>query len=161
MPKKDLGRHTREVHEKIKNHACNIFCKAFSRAVHLSDHLKYEHLKPNEKLNCDICGEHFSQNGFLKLHIERKHEGKLRHFCHICDKRFQAKKALSEHISSIHEYTKKYKCDICHDAFSHKHTLRNHLKSAHGEALKCHKCDKTFTDRKNFINHNIIAHEII
>ena len=66
--------HIKAVHERLKNHKCDLCDKAFSQASSLKTHIigVHERLK-NHK--CDICDKAFSLLNNLKIHIKIIHEG--------------------------------------------------------------------------------------
>ena len=60
------------VHEKQKDHKCNVCGKAFYHKSNLSFHVTTVHLK-QRNYKCEDCGKLFSQSGNLRKHVEKNH----------------------------------------------------------------------------------------
>ena len=70
--KRDLKRHIKNVHGKIKDNACRFCDKLFGRKDMLKRHIKLVHDKINDQ-TCQFCGNSFGHRALLLRHIRRVH----------------------------------------------------------------------------------------
>ena len=126
-----LNRHISQVHDKIKEFACqeNDCDAVFSQKQALDKHIKTVHL--GEKIfQCHYCDNWYSQSGNLKVHIETVHEKKKAFWCEICQKGISAKRAYEDHLAS-HSEKKEKICSICQKAFKTQTNVNRHVKAMH------------------------------
>ena len=90
ISRKDVKRHIKAVHEKIKDHICK------------------------------ECGFAFSRMSSLKMHIHDVHKKIRNHACDKCGAAFARKLALKTHIHSVHDRIKNHVCSYCGFATSQK-----------------------------------------
>ena len=91
------------------------------------------------KFKCQICNSGYNMEGYLKRHIEEKHnEAKQIFDCPECEKKLTSKRNLENHIVNFHRTCKQCKPS---KSFSTKEELISH-KSIH---TYCKECD---TDMK-------------
>ena len=67
-----LYRHTKIVHEGLKNYKCDLCDKAFSQLSNVKAHIKSVH-EGIKNHKCDFCEKAFSEHGTLKRHISSFH----------------------------------------------------------------------------------------
>ena len=142
----NLKKHTRLIHEGIKDYKCELCGKEFAKKESLKNHTKnvHEGAKDIEKtsmakdhnnaihdekkvVSCDICGKTFSRPDSLKIHIRAVHEeikNLKNHKCESCDKCFSTLSKLLSHIKVIHEGIKEHKCELCEREFGRKESLK-------------------------------------
>ena len=81
--------------------------------------------------------------------------------CRFCNKLFSTKGNKEHHEKYLHKRDpaskSAYFCKLvdtaCEKAFSSKTSLRYHQLRTHGKTLHCDKCQKEFTDWKEFVKH--------
>lgn len=151
-----LLRHVKEVHEKVRNHLCNICHKWFVNRPTLEDHLRshsgerpfvchqcglmfksksslYQHSKTHSDILphvCVYCRKGFRRRQELIAHTST-HTNEKKHICEKCGKGFRTRSELQRHIV-VHSDEKPFSCLICNLNFSQKRYLKNHVKSRHG-----------------------------
>ncbi|XP_059483790.1 zinc finger protein 208-like [Neocloeon triangulifer] len=105
----------------------------------LLGHKKLLH-ENNISLVCEICGQIFTSENSLKIHMYRHSEMEFN--CGHCDYKSHRKLYLEKHIER--HMTKKVKCSICGASVLY---LKNHLKKSHGpkQTFQCSICDKTIS----------------
>ena len=95
----DFKRHINNVHERLKNH------------------------------KCDLCDKNFGYSQTLKRHIESVYERMKKHKCKLCEKAFSQVADLKRHINSVHERLRNHKCNQCGRVFNQEWILRITLTS--------------------------------
>ena len=90
----------------------------------LENHLKI-HNKPNEELECDICGVKFKLSRNFKRHYLAHIEAKTFN-CSSCGRSFNSKQHLRRH-EAIHD-NRQYLCSGCGKEFSVKDYYHIHRK---------------------------------
>ena len=132
--KSDLKRHIKAVHNKIKDH------------------------------HCDVCEASFSTNGDLKVHIKRAHLKIKDHHCPDCKVSFCTGYELKRHIKTIHLKIKDHHCPNCDYTSSKNANLQRHITtctgpnytSMSGLEMRCKEAltDLGFIEDKDYIyNH--------
>ena len=109
--------------------------------------------------HCQSCDKSFTEERFLKAHVESSHK-KVRHACHLCDKDFSQKSVLSRHIKTVHDVISKQCCVTCGLTFSQKNILVRHIKTVHNK-LKTHMCSdcgKMFREARELKRHFDAVH---
>ena len=129
--------HIKEVHERIKNHKCDLCNRSFSRSFVLKTHQEKVHQIGNkfkENTKCDKCGKPFTN---LMKHLNTIHKpNRAKDInCFHCSKSFYETAHLNSHVREVHERTKEYKCDTCGKLFSRNFLLKTHQ-------MKIHKNEK-------------------
>ena len=81
-------KHVKHVHDKIREHICEIFAKAFFPSSDLNKH-RGSHTE-EKNFPCQICGQSYTTKQYLIVHT-RQHTGDE------CGKAFADKSALSNH----------------------------------------------------------------
>ena len=125
--KKNLGKHMKYVHEKVKNFCCEICSKTFGRTEHLKRHIEDMHEEHGENLhNCEQCDSSFRKEDQLKVHIRYVHDNEKNFVCDTCAKPFPRKASLDRHIADIHEQSGSNACQFCEKRFYKPHALKIH-----------------------------------
>jgi uncharacterized Zn-finger protein len=97
--KGDLNRHIKSVHDKIKDHECDLCEFKCSNKSDLTTHIKVVHDKIKDH-ECVDCGYTFSNKGTLKQHIKQIHTKIKDHECDLCDFKCSLKSTLTRHIKT-------------------------------------------------------------
>ena len=163
-----LKDHVKEVHEKVKDHHCEMCDKSFSRSNLLKSHIKISHEKI-KNYNCASCDYKSAYLLGLKKHYLLKHTNIKReknHKCERCGKCFYSLKDLKTHVNEVHENIRNHQCPNCQKWFSRNYILKLHIKNVHennGKVLntksyKCYICDKKFGNDNNLQKHMSTIH---
>ena len=115
LAKVNLKRHIRTVHEKQKDHKCDLCGKEYFAKKRLNEHIKRDHDKIRDE-KCNQCGKNFFTKDILKKHIgythnkdgnQRDHNKQIAKFfeCEFCGKSF-TKNGIQKHIKTVHEGSK-------------------------------------------------------
>lgn len=179
-----LNRHTRTVHEKIRQYSCDLCDKSFQHKSHLlahqsvhsqgirafrceicslsfktepvlANHLKLHTTIPNHI--CDICGSKFKSTTYLKIHKE-SHATTRTFSCDTCGKSFKTSKTLKDH-ERTHEQSEPVDCHVCGKKLKNKLTLKNHLRDHFTPGVACLACGKTFSNKHVLKDHIAAQHE--
>ncbi|KAJ6641733.1 Transcription factor grauzone [Pseudolycoriella hygida] len=121
-------------------------------------HIQY-HLDPN-LFRCDQCGKQFSDERFLKAHIENHEPLNLRAFkCDLCPKSFTREFKLISHKEFVHCPVQ---CDDCGMSFLSRSKLSTHIKNAHQPKVEttriCDICGKSFANKYVIETHMKAKH---
>ncbi|XP_035221795.1 zinc finger protein 2 homolog isoform X2 [Stegodyphus dumicola] len=103
---------------------CDICNLTFKRKYNLTLH-KIKH-EGSENLECNMCGNIFPKNRFLR-HV-MVHTGERPHVCNICGRGFRLNRDLKQH-SFTHTGEKPYACDFCGRRFLDKSARRKHYQT--------------------------------
>lgn len=121
----------------------------------------------DEKLvvsNSDPCTINTTSLERLKNPIVPIETRKLRAYtCDHCKMTIYGKTRLKKHIVQVHG-TGTHKCEECKKVYKCQSYLRQHIQTVHksdGQNHFCTLCQKVFKNRKNFYDHNYIAHTVI
>ena len=92
------------------------------------------------------------------MKIKQDNENK-EHKCNECDIKFDYKKFLTVHLRDKHGVNEYANCEMCFKEVKKSH-LNRHIKNQHfGVASSCDECGKTYSSRKNLINHQSASHK--
>ena len=147
-----LREHIRNVHERVKDFACEYCGFRCGRKGNMKAHMQ-THLN-ERKHKCHLCGKGFNWPQSLKSHISDVHE-RIRNFtCDICGKSWARKPNMIAHRKS-HSTVRMYKCKRCGEAFISVQLRREHLNSAHEKlTFTCEFCGKVF-NRKDLLTRHV------
>ena len=133
--------------------ACDICDKTFYDERGLTTHKATIHEK-RFVCTCDLCGQQFTKQDNLKIHIQQYHlNQKVK--CNICDKEFKTEKNLSRH-ALVH--LAKTMCTLCGISVR---KIDDHMAIAHntGEVkYRCDKCGKGFMSTSAMKQHDMNVH---
>ena len=171
--KKNLNRHIKEVHMKIKA------LKTQEKQVHLlekpesniekvtsfvednydvTENSKIDEFK-KKKMNSDIDRE-LKAISYKKSRPNKS--GNKPYECPICQKIIAgySNSNLKRHIETVHEKKKEYKCKICPIKFASINALFNHMEEEHMQikALKSKDCNKNFSRERDMETHEKKVH---
>lgn len=112
-----------------------------------------EKLEPFSCRETPRCKRSFLTESGLRKHILNYHEGEKKYSCDICRKRFylKTKKLIHE---KIHE-KKAIICPICGQEKRDLYRLQLHHQQLHiTEGSNCHRCERSFANRRDLRIHN-------
>lgn len=145
-----LSRHIREVHDRIKNHACDICGRRFANSNARNDHRRIH--TGERPCVCHLCGKAFKTKASLFVH-SKFHSDVFPHPCPQCDKRFRRRQQLNIHILH-HTGEKPHTCRFCGKSFRLSKTLKDHtLIHTNKETFECVICGKHFAQERYLKNH--------
>lgn len=173
---KGLIRHTRHLHENVREHVCLLCEKSFSTS---SDLKKHSFTHKQEQIPCEICGKIFQNVLNLKQHLRyycwdslgsiyyidfflyRIHtEPKFK--CNIdgCDKGFYFQSHLNDHQTK-HSNQKNFICHICKKSFFLAKSLQRHFHTHKTHKLVCDipGCSSDFSRKDTYRRHIISSHK--
>ena len=78
------------------------------------------------------CQKRFYNSTLLKIHVDFVHKKIKKFQCKMCKKRFSMNTTLIQHVQSIHEKIK-HKCNFCKEEFSQRGNVSRHMKLVHGK----------------------------
>ena len=158
-----LLNHIAVVHEgknPIK-HICPICGKQFRKTQNYKAH--YQAHLFGKAFSCDMCGNSFQQECFLKTHkmyscknsptIERPNK---QFQCQLCEKVYSDNRGLQDHIMIVHEGKKdNFVCEICSKSFSRRTSLAAHklLHTGEYKVYHCDNCSASFKDKRYLVRH--------
>ena len=124
---------------------------------------------------CIDCFEEFQTRPLLQNHMWKYHENIKKHVCKFCDKSFEKLSKLTAHVTKVHkdEAGKSVvSCNFCELSFENIQQARRHTVKKHMDQIiykiptkdeiqnekkcvhKCFTCEKVFTSRSSFNEHN-------
>ncbi|XP_028908899.1 zinc finger protein 236 isoform X2 [Ornithorhynchus anatinus] len=153
---------------------CPVCNKKFSRVASLKAHIMLH--EKEENLICSECGDEFTLQSQLSLHMEEHRQelvGSQSHTCKACKKEFEASSQLKEHmkthykirVSKTRSYNRNvdrsgftYSCPHCGKTFQKPSQLTRHIRIHTGERpFKCSECGKAF-NQKGALQTHMIKH---
>jgi len=158
--KRNLVRHFKSVHEKIKSSECSLCSKTFATKDELTRHVRCVHDKI-KLYKCQLCPESYGRKDYLTKHFQAVHENLKKFECKVCFMLFSMQSNLIRHTKIVHEKLKLHKCDICSKSFGTNGELTKHVMSVHEKVkpFKCEKCPLTFSRKPNLAQHVLAVHE--
>ena len=207
--KSNLNTHIKSVHENVQ-YNCDKCDKSFSLKHHLKHHI--ESIHENVQYICDKCDKSYSWKASLEEHIKSVHksnnsdqsevepkafkkvkipsmkktkvsekrsrenpwnqdidptDGIIKYKCEDCGEFFITGSGIRKHTAIIHQNAERgkpkhtgYNCDKCDKSFSQKANFIAHIKSVHENVrYKCDKCNKNFTQKGNLDTHVKSVHD--
>ncbi|XP_064006194.1 zinc finger protein 236 isoform X3 [Pogoniulus pusillus] len=153
---------------------CPVCNKKFSRAASLKAHIMLH--EKEENLICSECGDEFTLQSQLSIHMEEHRQelaGSRIHSCKSCKKEFETSSLLKEHmkshykirLSNTRSYNRNidrsgftYSCPHCGKTFQKPSQLTRHVRIHTGERpFKCSECGKAF-NQKGALQTHMIKH---
>nr|XP_054931101.1 uncharacterized protein LOC126538992 [Dermacentor andersoni] len=108
---------------------------------------------PGRCHECNVCGQRFTRNQYLKDH-QVLHTGEKPYACSICGRKFAQRNGLLNH-QRIHTAEMRYSCELCPSKFCKKASFDRH-KQLHASGVQlyhCHECSKVFESRTKLSQH--------
>ncbi|XP_053103138.1 zinc finger protein 236 isoform X2 [Hemicordylus capensis] len=154
--------------------SCPVCNKKFSRVASLKAHIMLH--EKEENLICSECGDEFTLQSQLALHMEEHRQeltGNKTHICKTCKKEVETSSQLKEHmkthykirVSNTRSYNRNidrsgftYSCPHCGKTFQKPSQLTRHVRIHTGERpFKCSECGKAF-NQKGALQTHMIKH---
>ncbi|KAM7126021.1 zinc finger protein 236 isoform 3-T3 [Molossus nigricans] len=153
---------------------CPVCNKKFSRVASLKAHVMLH--EKEENLICSECGDEFTLQSQLALHMEEHRQelaGGRAHTCKACRRELETAAQLKEHMkhhykiraASARSYNRNvdrsgftYSCPHCGKTFQKPSQLTRHVRIHTGERpFKCSECGKAF-NQKGALQTHMIKH---
>ncbi|XP_006874610.1 PREDICTED: zinc finger protein 236 [Chrysochloris asiatica] len=153
---------------------CPVCNKKFSRVASLKAHIMLH--EKEENLICSECGDEFTLQSQLAIHMEEHRQelaGRQTHTCKACKKEFETPAQLKEHVKTHYKirvsgprsYNRNidrsgftYSCPHCGKTFQKPSQLTRHIRIHTGERpFKCSECGKAF-NQKGALQTHMIKH---
>jgi len=166
--KSGLLRHVQNKHEE-RTYPCDLCDYEARDRFTLKSHLIAKHRQSGPENSsegqdmyfCAECEYQSSNKNYLKLHIEKIHQGIRRYRCPQCDYKTNRQTYLYSHLLTIHE-GRRFKCDLCDFQTVQMDALHAHIRSFHDGQfpLSCDydKCNFQTTREQYLLNHELIKH---
>ncbi|XP_030743152.1 zinc finger protein 236 [Echinops telfairi] len=153
---------------------CPVCNKKFSRVASLKAHIMLH--EKEENLICSECGDEFTLQSQLAIHLEEHRQelaSRRTHLCKACKKELETAAQLKEHmkthckirVSGTRSYNRNidrsgftYSCPHCGKTFQKPSQLTRHVRIHTGERpFKCSECGKAF-NQKGALQTHMIKH---
>ena len=118
-----MKNHIKHVHDRIREHICEVCAKGFATSCDLNTHRRTHTGEKN--FPCHICGQSYSTKQYLQIHT-RQHTGEKPHCCEECGKAFADPSALRNHQKQ-HQTNQPVACEVCGKTFKIKKNLKSHM----------------------------------
>lgn len=150
-----LRSHFRRFHGK-NFFTCDICKRQFCSKFEVREHILTEHMHV-KLFVCNVCGKVSKSRSLHRVHNET--HAKKKYLCNLCGKEFSQSAGLCIHVRNAHSENKSFPCRFCGKVFSRSVSRYTH-EYAHKnpEALTCHICKHTFTQRSALNTHNKSRH---
>ena len=156
-----------EKHYKMKHGIIKYICTKCIDFVSESKESLFEHLredhKPNQIIECKLCGFVTKMKDTMKSHHANRHEKPI-HFCGCCGCLYFSSDMsdISEHMKDQHdighgEAQTEFKCDHCGKLFGDSLSLNRH-KSIHNRIIECDECGYEAVNQATLKKHKMIMH---
>ncbi|XP_023303972.2 zinc finger protein 420 [Lucilia cuprina] len=155
--KEQMKEHQKKKHAQPRNFLCNICGDSFQRNEYLKIHMRRH--TGEKPYKCRFCEKGFPRSTDLKMH-ERYHIGHKPNLCNLCGKGFHRPYNLTIHMRT-HTGEKPYKCNQCPQAFAQSNDLKAHIRRHTGERFRCDMCSAAFLQRYGLNAHLRTVHGII
>ena len=103
----------------------------------IDDDIRINHVKVEDRLQCNECEQTYPNSVDLDNHKERSH-GQICLNCDVCEKSFKRKSDLKQH-KRLHTGERHYKCKFCVKSFIKANDLTIHFSNSHA-SKKPYEC---------------------
>ena len=166
--RRDLNRHMKESHDKIRKFECERCPFTTPHKYVLKTHINGVHDKIRNHV-CEVkdCGYAAKQSASLWKHMKFVHKmGEKKFKCDRCPYASYQSGNLKKHVESMHEKKiariKNHICELCGFATSWSRCLKKHKESVHkqgGTKFKCEQCPFTSLRKEHVKRHVEGIHE--
>lgn len=127
---------SKDIKKSLQRYSCDLCAFKSDRKYRLADHIQVKHLpKILSSQKCQKCNKSCSRRSTLQNHLK------------ICGKSKNLKHSML-----------RYSCDHCAYKSDKKQRIADHIYAKHlkraSSLNKCSKCDKSFSERSNFLRHS-------
>ncbi|XP_018542108.1 gastrula zinc finger protein xFG20-1 isoform X13 [Lates calcarifer] len=136
-------------HTGVRPFSCSVCNKKFRWSSQIRVHKcvsesSQRHQNNHKKqLSCSECGETFSNNSLLVIHM-RIHKGKKLLMCPVCGLQRQFSSQMEIHMRS-HTGERPYSCSICGKRFTQRGIMMQHMAVHSGvKPFSCSDCGRRF-----------------
>ena len=155
--KKNLLRHVKIVHDKVKDFDCK-FCDYKTAVKHnLKKHdLRIHEPHDREKdFSCTFCNYRAFLKSDLHSHEKAIHLKEKDIKCHFCSYQTAQQWHMKRHVEAIHNKLRDFACELCNLKFSQKQNLRMHVRTVHEgkRDLSCKHCEYKTAYKRVLENH--------
>ena len=161
-------------YEEWNKHVHQTCAHRSSETILPADHIKKEHLHPNNECNqadrfCNILQQLLEDD---TVHATNTHENNISSYsnckreklspvdeksftCSTCDKRFTKNSTLQRH-QLTHTGDKHFACNICNKRFAQNSNMKKHQLTHTGEKhFACNLCKRRFTQNSTLQRHQL------
>lgn len=163
--RREIPIHIARVHERKKNHECDLCGYRCFKKFDMSLHHNNVHLRHqiDTKVLCPECGRILRNNSDLRRHQQKQHLMIKRFKCDECDFACFELSAMKLH-TKIHlpiENRDLHPCSECGKVLSTRNTLKAHIKAVHDNVrlFICSMCTKSFAQKSCLIKHKKSVHD--
>lgn len=130
---------------------CNVCGESFTEPLDLLAHAEI-HAR-FQPFKCQLCGETFFEENKIKMHLMGRHQNELTDSsCRLCGKQCRDQRSLIKH-SWEHSREKNHPCSKCAKSFHNKARLKRHIASHRNKSVMCEVCHEEFPDGRQLMNH--------
>jgi uncharacterized Zn-finger protein len=130
---------------------CNVCGESFTEPLDLLAHAEI-HAR-FQPFKCQLCGETFFEENKIKMHLMGRHQAELTESsCRLCGKQCRDQRSLIKH-SWEHSREKNHPCSKCGKTFHNKARLKRHISSHRNKSVMCEVCHEEFPDGRQLMNH--------
>ena len=133
--KQHLRCHITSLHEKVRNHLCDLCGSSFFQEGSLESHMNMVH-HMGVTYKCEQCPYKTIRKDYLMNHATRVHEKKWSHICDHCGVTFKQEYSLRRHLKTVHKMGEKYKCEQCHYESFAEGSVKRHFRAKHEKMEK-------------------------
>ena len=108
-------------------------------------------------VQCDLCGNFFLSQGYLRQHRQYVHQEERNFTCELCDVSVKTEALLKRHMAR-HTNVKNEVCQVCGRSFRVRSDLLRHMvrHDSSKRTFKCEQCGKAFFEDQKLKQHRRI-----
>ena len=108
-------------------------------------------------VQCDLCGNFFLSQGYLRQHRQYVHQEERNFSCELCEVSVKTEALLKRHMAR-HTNVKNEVCQVCGRSFRVRSDLLRHMvrHDSSKRTFKCEECGKAFFEDQKLKQHRRI-----